>query len=160
MKILGIDPGTKNLGYGIIEFNSKKEVKLIKAGVVKFKETDLQHNIKSFEKLFEPILEEFHVDEVAMETIFFAFNPKSVIKLAQFRGAILAKLLFRYEKIFEYSPLEIKKSLTGTGRGTKQDVNFAVKKFLSIEEEIKPLDISDALGVAITHLNSHLKKEC
>jgi crossover junction endodeoxyribonuclease RuvC len=95
-----------------------------------------------------------------METIFFAFNPKSVIKLAQFRGAILAKLLFRYEKIFEYSPLEIKKSLTGTGRGTKQDVNLAVKKFLSIEEEIKPLDISDALGVAITHLNSHLKKEC
>ena len=150
MIILGIDPGTQNLGYGIIKKDSSK-IQILEAGVIKFKDRDLQNSIKTFPDEFENILKNWSVDEVAMETIFFSKNPQSIIKLAQFRGALLLFFLKNFQKISEYSPLEIKKALTGDGKSTKKQVNFMVKRVLNIKTEIKPLDISDALAVAITH---------
>lgn len=150
MIIIGIDPGTQNLGYGIIKVENSK-ISILEAGVIKFQDRDLQNSIKQFPKELDLILERNNIDEVSMETIFFSKNPKSIIKLGQFRGALMFYFLKKFNKISEYSPLEIKKSLTGNGKSTKEQVNFMVKRVLNFQGEIKPLDISDALAVAITH---------
>jgi crossover junction endodeoxyribonuclease RuvC len=149
MIILGIDPGTQNLGYGIIEKNGSR-LKVLEAGVIKFPDRELQNAIRTFPVEFEKILQRWKIDEVAVETVFFSKNPKSIIKLAQFRGALMFFLLQNFSNISEYSPLEIKKSVTGNGKATKEQVNFMVKTILNIKQEIKPLDISDALAIAIT----------
>ena len=150
MIILGIDPGTQNLGYGIIE-KIKGRINILEAGVIKFPDRELQNALKTFPKEFDEIFIRWKIDEVAIETIFFSKNPKSIIKLAQFRGGLLFYFLNKLESISEYSPLEIKKALTGNGKSTKEQVNFMVKIILNLKTEIKPFDISDALAVAITH---------
>ena len=86
-----------------------------------------------------------------MEDIFYAHNPASTIKLAQFRGAIMLKLLQEFGNFHEYTALQVKKALTGNGKAAKEQVAFMVKKLLNIKKEIKPLDITDAIAVAITH---------
>lgn len=150
MKILGIDPGTNNLGYGIIESKNSR-LKIIEAGVIKFKEKDLQLSIKDLHLNLNQLIENIDIDEVAMETLFFAKNPQSILKLGQFRGAILSELLKKFNQVSEYSPLQIKEAVTGNGKSTKDQVNFMVKRLLNVKVEIKPFDISDALAVAITH---------
>jgi len=150
MIILGIDPGTQNLGYGIIQTLNGK-IKILEAGVIKFPDRELHNALTSFPKEFDEILTRFTVNVVAIETVFFSKNPQSIIKLAQFRGGLLFYFLNKFKKVAEYSPLEIKKALTGNGKSTKEQVRFMVQRILNIKNEIKPLDISDALAVAITH---------
>lgn len=88
---------------------------------------------------------------MAIEDIFYAFNPKTVIKLAQFRGALSLKILQEIGNFSEYTPLQVKKAVTGNGKAAKEQVAFMVKTLLGIKQEIKPLDITDAIAVAITH---------
>jgi len=91
------------------------------------------------------------IDEVAIEDIFYAYNPQTVIKLAQFRGALSLKILQMIGNFSEYTALQVKKAVTGNGKATKEQVAFMVKKILGIKQEIKPLDITDAIAIAITH---------
>ena len=97
------------------------------------------------------ILEKHTINEVAIEDMFFAHNPKSVIKLAQFRGALSLKILQEIGNFSEYTPLQVKKAVTGNGKSTKEQVSFMVRKLLNIKKEIKPLDITDAIAVGLTH---------
>ena len=92
MKILGIDPGTKNCGYAVIE-KSGRDLKLIEAGLIKIKTTVLQEQIVEMTEGIDLIFKTHKIDEVSIEDMFYAFNPKTVIKLAQFRGAISLKIL-------------------------------------------------------------------
>jgi len=98
------------------------------------------------------ILKNHNIDEVAIEDIFFAFNPKSVIKLAQFRGALCLKILQEIGFFHEYTALQVKKAVTGNGKATKEQVAFMVKRLYGIKKDIKPLDITDAMAIALTHL--------
>ena len=150
MKILGIDPGTINCGYAIIEVNNKKP-KLIEAGLIKMKSRILQEQILEFVEGLDLVSKNHKIDQVAMEDMFFAFNPKTVIKLAQFRGAISLKILQDFGNFSEYTPLQVKKAVTGNGKAAKEQVAFMVKRLLNIKQEIKPLDITDAIAVALTH---------
>ncbi len=150
MIILGIDPGTINCGYAILEVNNHKP-KLIEAGLIKMKSRILQEQILEFIEGFDLIIKRHKIDEVAMEDMFFAFNPKSVIKLAQFRGAISLKILQEFGNFSEYTPLQVKKAVTGNGKAQKEQVAFMVKRLLNIKKEIKPLDITDAIAVSLTH---------
>ncbi|MCK5293940.1 MAG: crossover junction endodeoxyribonuclease RuvC [Arcobacteraceae bacterium] len=150
MKILGIDPGTINCGYAILEVNNRK-IKLIEAGLIKMKSRILQEQILEFVEGLDLITKNHKIDEVAIEDMFFAFNPKSVIKLAQFRGAISLKILQDFGNFAEYTPLQVKKAVTGNGKADKNQVAFMVKRLLNIKQEIKSLDITDAIAVAITH---------
>lgn len=86
-----------------------------------------------------------------MEGIFYAHNPQSVLKLAQMRGAISLKILQELGNFAEYTPLQVKKTITGKAKADKAQVAFMVKQILGIKQEIKPLDITDAIAVAITH---------
>ncbi|MBU1667226.1 crossover junction endodeoxyribonuclease RuvC [bacterium] len=150
MKILGIDPGTRNLGYCILELNREK-YGLIEAGILKFKKNILKEQILELTKGLDVILSSHNIDEVAIEDIFYAHNPKTVLKLAQFRGALSLKILLSVGNYEEYTPLQVKKSITGNGKATKEQVAFMVKRLLNIKKEIRPYDITDAMAVAITH---------
>jgi len=148
MKILGIDPGSIRCGYAVIETYPK--LKLIDAGFIKIKEKNLQFQLSELIEGIDFILKE-DIDEVAMENIFYAYNPKTVLKLAQFRGALSLRILQLHGNFFEYTPLQVKKAVTGNGKSKKEQVAFMVKRILGIKGEIKPLDITDAIAVAITH---------
>jgi crossover junction endodeoxyribonuclease RuvC len=150
MVILGIDPGTRNMGYALINLE-KGKISLVEAGLIKMKAEDLQFQIPQMVEGLDRIFQTHTIDEVAMEDIFYAHNPATTIKLAQFRGAIMLKLLQEFGQFNEYTALQVKKALTGKGKASKEQVNFMVKRLLNIKKEIKPLDISDAMAVAITH---------
>jgi crossover junction endodeoxyribonuclease RuvC len=148
--ILGIDPGTRNCGYALLELE-KGKMRLIEAGLIKMKPEALQLQIPQMVEALEHLFSVHTIDEVAMEDIFYAHNPKTVIKLAQFRGAITLKLLQEFGQFDEYTPLQVKKALTGKAKAAKEQVAFMVRRLLGIQKEIKPLDITDAIAVAITH---------
>lgn len=150
MKILGIDPGTRNCGYAIIEKNAR-EIKLLEAGLIKIKTKILQEQIVEMTEGLDMIFKKFSIDEVAIEDMFYAYNPKTVIKLAQFRGAISLKVLLEFGNFSEYTPLQVKQAVTGNGKAQKEQVAFMVKRLLGIKKEIKPLDITDAIAIALTH---------
>jgi crossover junction endodeoxyribonuclease RuvC len=150
VKILGIDPGTRNCGYAIVEKNGST-IKLIEAGLIKIKTKILQEQIVEMTEGFDLIFSKHEIDEVSIEDMFYAFNPKTVIKLAQFRGAISLKILQKFGNFAEYTPLQVKKAVTGNGKSTKEQVAFMVKRLLGVKKEIKPLDITDAIAIALTH---------
>lgn len=150
MRILGIDPGSRNLGYAILDVN-KTGMKLVEAGLIKIKQSTLQQQIVELVEGIDLVLKNQPIDQVAIEDIFFAFNPKTVLKLAQFRGALSLKILQELGNFYEYTPLQVKKATTGKAKATKEQVAFMVKKLLNLSQDIKPLDITDAIAVAITH---------
>ncbi len=150
MKILGIDPGTRNCGYAIVEKVGNKKI-LIEAGLIKIKQDSLQYQITQLCEGLDLIFKTYKIDEVAIEDIFYAHNPKTVLKLAQFRGALSLKILQIHGEFSEYTPLQIKKAVTGKAKAAKEQVAFMVKKMLGISKEIKPLDITDAIAIALTH---------
>jgi crossover junction endodeoxyribonuclease RuvC len=155
-RILGIDPGTISCGYAILDVNNKG-IKLIEAGLIKIKSRILQEQILELSDGLEIIFSNHKITDVAIEDMFYAHNPKSVIKLAQFRGALSLKVLQEFGKFAEYTPLQVKKAVTGNGKATKEQVAFMVKRLLGIKKEIKPLDITDAIAVSITH-SQRIKK--
>ncbi|MFY4725406.1 crossover junction endodeoxyribonuclease RuvC [Campylobacter jejuni] len=150
LKILGIDPGSRNCGYAIIEANKGKNI-LIEAGLIKIKPSTLQYQITELCEGLDLIFKNHSFDEVAIEDIFFAYNPKTVLKLAQFRGALSLKILQIHGDFVEYTPLQVKKAVTGKAKATKEQVAFMVKRLLGLSKDIKPLDITDAIAVALTH---------
>lgn len=151
MNILGIDPGSRNCGYAIIKLENGA-ISLIEAGLIKIKERILQDQIVEFVEGIDLVLKQHKIDSVAIEDMFYAYNPKTVIKLAQFRGALSLKILQELGNFAEYTPLQVKKALTGNGKAAKEQVAFMVKRLLGIKGEIKPLDITDAIAIAITHV--------
>ncbi|ECP7275178.1 crossover junction endodeoxyribonuclease RuvC [Campylobacter jejuni] len=150
LKILGIDPGSRNCGYAIIEANKGKNI-LIEAGLIKIKPSTLQYQITELCEGLDLIFKNHSFDEIAIEDIFFAYNPKTVLKLAQFRGALSLKILQIHGDFVEYTPLQVKKAVTGKAKATKEQVAFMVKRLLGLSKDIKPLDITDAIAVALTH---------
>lgn len=149
MIILGIDPGSRNCGYAVLE--STPRLRLLEAGFIKIMERNLQSQILEFVEGIDLVFNTYTIDSVAMEDIFYAYNPKSVLKLAQMRGAIGLKILQEVGNFAEYTPLQIKKTITGKAKADKTQVAFMVKQILGIKAEIKSLDITDAIAVAITH---------
>ncbi|MBN2825364.1 MAG: crossover junction endodeoxyribonuclease RuvC [Campylobacterales bacterium] len=150
MNILGIDPGSRNLGYCILNVQNRT-YSLLEAGMIKIKTTHLQEQIVELVEGLDIVLKGHSIDEVAIEDIFYAYNPKTVLKLAQFRGALSLKILQEIGYFYEYTPLQVKKALTGKAKATKEQVSFMVRRILGIKQEIKPLDITDAMALAITH---------
>ncbi|HEG6803212.1 TPA: crossover junction endodeoxyribonuclease RuvC [Campylobacter jejuni] len=150
LKILGIDPGSRNCGYAIIEADKGKNI-LIEAGLIKIKPSTLQYQITELCEGLDLIFKNHSFDEVAIEDIFFAYNPKAVLKLAQFRGALSLKILQIHGDFAEYTPLQVKKAVTGKAKATKEQVAFMVKRLLGLSKDIKSLDITDAIAVALTH---------
>jgi crossover junction endodeoxyribonuclease RuvC len=149
--ILGIDPGTNNMGLGIIGVKGNK-IEIIAMDVLKLeKMTDPFLKLK---KIFETTLrtiDTFHPDEVAVESPFFGKNIQSMLKLGRAQGVAIAAAMFRDIPVFEYSPRRIKQSITGKGGASKEQVAGMLASLLSMKEIPEYFDISDALAVAVCH---------
>lgn len=149
--ILGVDPGTNVMGYGLIAVKGN-QLTLIQFGVIHLsKYTD--HAIK-LSKIFERIsllIEEYHPDEMAIEAPFFGSNVQSMLKLGRAQGVAIAAAISKQVPIFEYAPKKIKQSVTGSGSASKEQVAAMLSKLLFFQEIPKLLDATDALGVAVCH---------
>ena len=154
--ILGIDPGTTIMGYGLILVQSKK-FKLINMGVLNLSKLKT-HELK-LKKIFErtlQLIEEYKPDELAVEAPFFGKNVQSMLKLGRAQGVAMSAALYRDIPIFEYSPKKIKMSITGNGNASKEQVASMLKSLLNIKELPKHLDATDGLAAAVCH---HFQKE-
>jgi crossover junction endodeoxyribonuclease RuvC len=152
MRVLGVDPGSRVTGYGLIE-NKPGGIVCVDLGQIR-PPTDMPFNDR-IHHIFLAMLEIMRrhgPQEMAIEDIFFAKNAKSSLKLGHARGAILVAAVQCGLKVFEYSPLEIKKALVGYGRGSKEQVRRMVQIMLSLKV-LPGLDTSDALATAICHAN-------
>jgi crossover junction endodeoxyribonuclease RuvC len=149
--ILGIDPGTNVLGYGLIKI-SGKQLSLIEMGVLKLQK--IPDPFARLGKIFERInalIIEFTPDEVAIEAPFFGKNVQSMLKLGRAQGVALAPAFNRGIPVFEYSPRKIKQSITGNGNASKEQVAMMVGNILKFVEVPEYLDSTDAIAAALCH---------
>ncbi|GAB2496538.1 crossover junction endodeoxyribonuclease RuvC [Algoriphagus taiwanensis] len=149
--ILGIDPGTTVMGYGLILTEGKK-YKILQYGVIHLKKY-ATHELK-LKKIFERItgiIEEFAPDSVALEAPFYGANVQSMLKLGRAQGVAMAAALSKEIPITEYSPKKVKQSVTGNGNASKEQVAAMLQTLLGIAELPKLLDATDALAVALCH---------
>ncbi|MHB1865255.1 MAG: crossover junction endodeoxyribonuclease RuvC [Candidatus Saccharimonadales bacterium] len=151
MRIIGIDPGTGILGFGVIDSQNRK-LDLVDAGVIRtpVKQTDDKRLETIFLELSN-IIKQTKPVAMSVEKLFFAKNITTAMSVAQARGVVLLCGRQAGLKIYEYTPLQIKQSLTGYGRAEKKQIQEMVKIMLSLKEVPKPDDCADALAAAITH---------
>jgi crossover junction endodeoxyribonuclease RuvC len=149
--ILGVDPGTLITGYGVIETRRGAWIMLACGAVKNSPQQSMPVRLKIIYDSLCRVIEQYHPDEFAIETAFYGKNAQSALKIGHARGvAILAAVNFQIPTA-EYAPREIKKSMTGNGAASKQQVPFMVKSQLHLRETPKFFDISDALAVALCH---------
>ena len=149
--ILGLDPGTNVMGYGLILIR-KSKINLLQYGVIHLSKYE-GHELR-LKKIFERVislLEEYHPDEVALEAPFFGKNVQSMLKLGRAQGVAMSAALYREIPIVEYAPRKVKQSVTGNGSASKEQVARMLMMLLSIREQPKLLDATDALAVAVCH---------
>ena len=152
MIIVGFDPGIATLGYGVIKTESRLKPQMIDYGIVSTpKEENLAVRLAMLERGIKQIIEKFKPDEIAVEELFFAKNVKTGISVAHARGVILLTAIKECGKIFEYTPLQIKQALTGSGRADKNQIQQMVKTMLGLKGIPRPDDAADALAVALCH---------
>ena len=154
--ILGIDPGLENTGWAVIGENKDKsevEYKLIDCGVMVTKS-----NEKSADRLgliydeVEKIIKKYKVEKMAMESLFFAKNAKSALKVAEAIGVLKVCGQRNEIEVTEYTPLQVKMALVGYGRAEKEQVETMVRSCLNLDEPINPSHASDAVAVALTDM--------
>jgi crossover junction endodeoxyribonuclease RuvC len=155
MRILGIDPGTGILGFGIIDVESKNKAVLVDAGVIRtpVKQADSDRLFTIYEEL-TGIIKELKPDTMAVEKLFFAQNVTTAMSVSQARGVVLLCGKQNGLELFEYTPLQIKQALTGYGRADKKQIQEMVRVILGLKEAPKPDDCADALACALTHAQS------
>lgn len=155
MKVLGIDPGTGRVGWGIVS-HEKGVDSLIECGcfetTVKSELPERLHKIYLFLK---DLIKKHKPDVLAVESLFFATNVKTAFDVGAAKGVILLAGEEAKLPIFQYTPLQVKSSLTGYGKAEKHQIQFMVTKILHLKETPKPDDAADAVAIALTHLFHH-----
>ena len=152
--ILGIDPGTTIMGYGIIHIKGNK-MEMMTMGVIHL--SKLNEHADKLKRIFErtiKLIDEYKADEMALEAPFFGKNVQSMLKLGRAQGVAMAAGLYRNIPIFEYAPKKIKMSITGKGTSSKEQVAAMLKSLLKINEMPKHLDASDGLSCCCMSLFS------
>lgn len=149
--ILGIDPGTNIMGYGVVRVQAKK-VSLVTLGILKLhKDADHPSKLKViFDKLIE-LIDLHHPDHLAIEAPFFGKNVQSMLKLGRAQGVAIAAALSREIPITEYYPKKIKQSVTGNGNASKEQVAAMLSTILQSPMAAEKLDATDALAAAVCH---------
>jgi crossover junction endodeoxyribonuclease RuvC len=156
MRVLGIDPSVQSTGFGIIEY-SDNSYSVLKYGAIKPSRRLLfHHKVNMIRNQLEKIIQTYEPMEVAIENPFYAQNIRTAITLGQVRGAVLVAVASHDCNLYEYSPLEIKKAVTGYGRADKNQVKTMIRTLLNIQKPDLGTDASDALATAYCHLNSRI----
>lgn len=152
MRILGIDPGTGILGFGVIEIDSKNKPHLVDGGVIRTPvKEDTSVRLKTIYDEITEIIKDLKPDVMSVEKLFFAQNVTTAMTVAQARGVVLLCGQQHGLELFEYTPLQIKQTLTGYGRAEKKQMQEMVRVILGLKEAPTPDDCADALACAITH---------
>jgi crossover junction endodeoxyribonuclease RuvC len=150
--ILGIDPGSQVMGYGII-CSRGREVKVLAVGVVELhKYDDLLVRMKRIFDRTLMLIDQYHPDELSIEAPFYAKNVQSMLKLGRAQGTAIAAALSRDIPVFEYAPRKIKQSITGQGNASKEQVALMLQKILQVDAFTEKLDATDGLAAALCHL--------
>lgn len=150
--ILGIDPGTNIMGYGVIGLKAK-EMTMLSMGIVEMRK--LEDHAQKLNKIFErvsAIIESYQPTEMAIEAPFYGKNVQSMLKLGRAQGVAIAAGLQKGVQIFEYTPRKIKKTVCGNGNASKEQVANMLARLLKFENDSKFLDATDALGACVCHL--------
>ena len=153
VSVIGIDPGSRHTGWGVVSEISGV-LRLTDCGVVHTVDAarTFSDRLARIYREISGVLERLNPDAAAIEQVFTAKNAATALKLGQARGVAVAACAAHNLPIHDYEPTLVKKSLVGTGRAEKQQVNFMVRRLLNVREAALPLDASDALAVAICHL--------
>lgn len=149
--ILGIDPGTRIMGFGLISIQNKK-LDIITLDVISM--VHLTSHAMKLKTIFDKVLsiiEHYHPDEVALEAPFYGKNVQSMLKLGRAQGVAISAALYRDIPVFEYSPRKIKQSITGNGNASKEQVSAMLNRLFTIKEQPKYFDATDAVAVATCH---------
>ncbi|KKU14354.1 MAG: Crossover junction endodeoxyribonuclease RuvC [Microgenomates group bacterium GW2011_GWC2_45_8] len=154
MRILGVDPGTARLGWGVINGEEMVSCGCVETKAGLAEETRLKI---LFEKLNQ-LIKQYQPEAAAVEKLFFFKNQTTVISVAQSRGVVLLACAQNHLPVFSYTPLQIKQAVTGYGRAEKNQVQQMVRSILKLKSIPRPDDAADALAVALTHEFSHKLK--
>lgn len=157
MNVLGIDPGTGRVGWGVVT-HEKGIDSLIKYGCFETTvNSQLPERLEKIHIFIKKLIKKYKPDYIAVESLFFATNVKTAFDVGAARGVILLAGEEAKLPIYQYTPLQVKSSLTGYGKADKSQIQFMVKKILHLEEIPKPDDAADAVAIAITHIFHHPK---
>ena len=155
MRVLGIDCGSRVTGYGVIETDGA-ECSFVRCGAIRTKSSDsLADRLKLIHNGIVEIIRELEPGAAAFESLFYATNVQSALKLGHVRGVSMFAAAEANIPVFEYSPLEVKSAVTGYGRAEKPQVQQMVRALLKLNASPEPLDASDALAVAICHAHTN-----
>ncbi len=158
MRILGIDPGLATMGWGVIESDGFKD-KLVQYGALQTYPRDtFPTRLYSLFTGAQGLLTTFKPDEIAFEELFFSKNITTGIQVAGARGVALAACQGYTDKLYEYTPMQIKQAVVGYGGADKHQVQMMVRVLLGIDETPKPDDAADAVACAITHAHAGVSK--
>ena len=149
--ILGIDPGTSVMGYGLIHVKGK-EIIMLNFGIIQMQK--IKNHGDKLKRIFDRVdqlIMEYKPDEMAIEAPFFGKNVQSMLKLGRAQGVAIAAALHRNIPFEEYTPKKIKQSITGSGNASKEQVAAMLMRLLNIKEMPKYLDATDGLAAAVTH---------
>ncbi len=152
--ILGLDPGTAKVGYGVVVADSASVKHIAHGCITTPKEELMPDRLNQIAKKLREVLREFQPDIVAVEELFFAQNVTTAISVAQARGVLLQTVANLSIPVEHYTPLQVKQALTGYGKADKVQIQRMIKMILNLDEIPSPDDAADALAIAITCANS------
>ena len=153
MRIIGIDPGTGILGFGVVDVLSPTQAKLVTAGVITTPaHTPLEDRLLEIYEGLTSIISETAPDYMSIEKLYFAQNVTTAMSVAHARGVAMLTGRQASIPIYEYTPLQIKQTITGYGRADKKQIQEMVRQRLGLKEVPRPDDCADALAAALTHL--------
>ena len=155
MIIIGVDPGYAIVGIGVIEYNGNRFRPLEYGAITTPAGMPTVDRLKKIYDEMTLLIDKYAPDAVAIEELFFNSNQKTAINVAQARGVILVSVANRGVPIFEYTPLQVKQSVTGYGRADKNQIQQMVKTLLNLNVIPKPDDAADGLALAICHAHSN-----
>ena len=159
LTILGIDPGLATLGWGVIRSEGHK-LRPVQYGTLGTPPgAALPHRLRSIFLGVRQLMQTYEPDEIAFEELFFAKNVTTGMMVSAARGAALVAVVEKNEKVYEYTPMEVKQAVVGYGRAEKQQVQHMVRVLLGLDGIPKPDDAADALAVAITHAHTGVAVE-
>ena len=150
-RIMGIDPGTNYMGYGVLEVDGRTLRSVVLGDIDLHKLTDPYAKLRYIFERFGALIDEYRPREVALESPFFGENVQSMLKLGRAQGVAMAAALSRNLPVTEYAPSRIKQSITGRGSAAKEQVAAIVCRTLSVERPLRRLDATDGMAVALCH---------
>ena len=159
MIVLGIDPGYALMGWGVVESEGSR-MRLINYGCVETKAgVPMYHRLRTLQLGVRDLVRIYHPDDVAFEELFFAHNVTTALMVGAARGAAIIAAAEYTENLYEYTPMQIKQAVTGSGRADKKQVQQMVRLLLKMDQIPKPDDAADAIACAITHCQAGPAKE-